>query len=75
MTGLGLLGLRPADPDVLEVGGGHHDPMMVLCWLVTGVLELLGGAALPLRRRSKDLRAGAVHAVPPARGGGEARSA
>ena len=50
MTGLGLLGLRPADPHVLEVGGAHHDPMMVLCWLVTGVLELLGGAGLLLRR-------------------------
>ena len=53
MTGLGLLGLRPADPHVLEVGGGHRDPMMVTCWLVVGSLELLVGAGLLLRRRPK----------------------
>jgi len=53
MTGLGLLGLRPADRHVREVGGGHRDPMMVICWLVVGSLELLIGAALLLRRRPK----------------------
>jgi len=52
MTGLGILGLRPADPEVLESGGGHHDAAIVVCWLAAGSIESLLGGAL-VRRASK----------------------